>query len=132
MTNYMHQLTLKHLQDQEYTFPDSNVPYIFNELLEKKLIELLELKRLNEARRVNNPKYYKYHRVVSYPIERCFTTKEKIIALDKEGKIILDIEEMRPKAMPSENNKMLSRATNDEALTRGKYKVKKPPYSISF
>ncbi|KAL0366237.1 UNVERIFIED_CONTAM: hypothetical protein Sradi_3513800 [Sesamum radiatum] len=84
---------LKELQEKEYPFPDSDVPYIFNELLERKLIELPESKRPDEVGRVNDPKYCKYHRVVSHPIERCFVVKEKIMALAKEGKIILDVEE---------------------------------------
>ncbi|KAL0402171.1 UNVERIFIED_CONTAM: hypothetical protein Slati_4247000 [Sesamum latifolium] len=42
---------------------------------------------------MNDPKYCKYHQVISHPIGRCFMVKEKIIALAKERKIILDIEE---------------------------------------
>ncbi|KAL0391459.1 UNVERIFIED_CONTAM: hypothetical protein Slati_4531000 [Sesamum latifolium] len=93
VTNDRHRSTLKELQEKEYPFPDSDVPYIFDELLERKLIELPESKRPDEVGRVNDPKYYKYHRVVSHPIERCFVVKEKIMALAKEGKIILDVEE---------------------------------------
>ncbi|KAL0381902.1 UNVERIFIED_CONTAM: hypothetical protein Slati_4609800, partial [Sesamum latifolium] len=93
VTNDRRRPTLKELQEKEYPFPDSNVPYIFDELLERKLIELLESKRPDEAGRVNDPKYCKYHRVVSHPIERCFVVKEKIMALAKERKIILDVEE---------------------------------------
>ncbi|KAL0291478.1 UNVERIFIED_CONTAM: hypothetical protein Scaly_2636200 [Sesamum calycinum] len=47
----------------------------------------------DEAERVSDPKYCKYHRVVSHPIE-IFVVKEKIMVIAKEGKIILDIEEM--------------------------------------
>ncbi|KAL0413541.1 UNVERIFIED_CONTAM: Transposon Tf2-12 polyprotein [Sesamum radiatum] len=93
MTNDRRRPTLKELQEKEYPFPDSDVPYIFDELLERKLIELPESKRPDETKRVNDPKYCKYHRVVSHPIERCFVVKEKIMALAKEGKIILDVEE---------------------------------------
>ncbi|KAL0361041.1 UNVERIFIED_CONTAM: hypothetical protein Sradi_3788600 [Sesamum radiatum] len=93
VTNDRRQPTLKELQEKEYPFPDSDVPYIFDELLERKLIELPESKRPDEAGRVNDPKYCKYHRVVSHPIERCFVVKEKIMALAKEGKIILNVEE---------------------------------------
>ncbi|KAL0355653.1 UNVERIFIED_CONTAM: hypothetical protein Sradi_4012200 [Sesamum radiatum] len=93
VTNDRRRPTLKELQEKEYPFPDSDVPYIFHELLERKLIELPESKRPDEAGRVNDPKYCKYHRVVSHPIERCFVVKEKIMALVKEGKILLDVEE---------------------------------------
>ncbi|KAL0420666.1 UNVERIFIED_CONTAM: hypothetical protein Slati_3089500 [Sesamum latifolium] len=93
VTNDRRRPILKELQEKEYPFPDSDVPYIFDELLERKLIELPESKHPDEAGRVNDPKYCKYHRVVSHPIERCFVFKEKIMALAKEGKIILDVEE---------------------------------------
>ncbi|KAL0434269.1 UNVERIFIED_CONTAM: hypothetical protein Slati_2761200 [Sesamum latifolium] len=93
VTNDRRRPTLKEFQEKEYPFPDSDVPYIFDELLEIKLIELPESKRLDEDGKVNDPKYCKYHRVVSHPIERCFVVKEKIMALVKEGKIILNIEE---------------------------------------
>ncbi|KAL0340119.1 UNVERIFIED_CONTAM: hypothetical protein Sradi_4528700 [Sesamum radiatum] len=59
----------------------------------RKLNKLLESKCPDEAGRVNDPEYCKYHQVVSHPIERCFVVKEKIIALAKEGKIIFDIKE---------------------------------------
>ncbi|KAL0427409.1 UNVERIFIED_CONTAM: hypothetical protein Slati_2915700 [Sesamum latifolium] len=101
MTNDRRRPTLKELQEKEYPFPDSDVPHIFDELLERNLIELPESKHPDEARRVNDPKYSKYHRVVSHPIERCFVVKEKIMTLDQEGKIILNIEETAVQTSPS-------------------------------
>ncbi|KAL0440315.1 UNVERIFIED_CONTAM: hypothetical protein Slati_2514500 [Sesamum latifolium] len=94
MTNNRRRPTLKELQEKEYLFLNSDVPCIFNELLERKFNKLLESKHLDEVERVNDPKYCKYHRVVSHPIERCFIIMEKIMALAKEGKIIFDIKEM--------------------------------------
>ncbi|KAL0448889.1 UNVERIFIED_CONTAM: hypothetical protein Slati_1445300 [Sesamum latifolium] len=112
MTNDRHRPTLKELQEKEYPFPDSGVPYIFNELLKRKLIKLPESKRLDEAGRVDDPKYYKYHRVVSHPIKRCFVVKKKIMALAKEGKIILNIEEttcMNLASIIAANNRHVSK-----------------------
>ncbi|KAK4389775.1 hypothetical protein Sango_2314500 [Sesamum angolense] len=43
-TNNRRRPTSKELQEKEYPFPDSNVPYIFDELLERKLIKLPESK----------------------------------------------------------------------------------------
>ncbi|KAL0396286.1 UNVERIFIED_CONTAM: hypothetical protein Scaly_0077000 [Sesamum calycinum] len=63
-TKDRHRLTLKELQEKEYPFLDSDVPYIFDELLERKLIELPESKRPEEVGKVNDPKYCKYHLVV--------------------------------------------------------------------
>ncbi|KAL0290429.1 UNVERIFIED_CONTAM: hypothetical protein Sradi_7050800 [Sesamum radiatum] len=49
--------TSKELQEKEYPFPDSSVPYIFDELLERKLIKLPKSKRPDEAVKVNDSKY---------------------------------------------------------------------------
>jgi len=38
----------------------SEVPEMLDELLEKELIELLELKHIEEIRKTNDPKYCKY------------------------------------------------------------------------
>ena len=40
----------------------------------------------------NNPKYCKYHRVVSHLVEKCFVLKDIIIKVAKEGKILLDLD----------------------------------------
>ncbi|KAL0352370.1 UNVERIFIED_CONTAM: hypothetical protein Scaly_1625700 [Sesamum calycinum] len=110
MTNDKRWLKLKELQEKEYPFPDSDVPYIFNELLERTLIELPESKRLDEFGRVNDPKYCKYHRVVSHSIKRS-----------------------SPKATPMENNnENLSETTKDEAPTSAEHETKKLPYSSVF
>ncbi|XP_070020741.1 uncharacterized protein [Nicotiana sylvestris] len=59
-------LTLKEKQENEYPFLDSDVPAIFEELLELNLIELPEMKRPNEAGKTNDPNYYQYHRLISH------------------------------------------------------------------
>ena len=38
-----------------------------------------------------DPKYYWYHKLISYPLEKCIALKEHIIAMDE--KIILDLDE---------------------------------------
>ncbi|PIN12542.1 hypothetical protein CDL12_14847 [Handroanthus impetiginosus] len=86
--------TLKEMQKKEYPFPDSNVPHIFDELLARKLIKLPQPKRPEEVGKTNDPKYCKYHRVVSHPIEKCFVFKDKIMALANEGKSVLDTEDV--------------------------------------
>jgi hypothetical protein len=42
---------------------------------------------------INNPKYCKYHRVISHPVEKCFVLKDLIMKLAKQGKIALDLED---------------------------------------
>ncbi|KAL0293308.1 UNVERIFIED_CONTAM: hypothetical protein Sradi_6945100 [Sesamum radiatum] len=50
-------LTLKEMQAREYPFLDSDVPGIFDDLLEANLIDLPEMKRPEEAERKDDPKY---------------------------------------------------------------------------
>ncbi|KAK9732639.1 hypothetical protein RND81_04G012300 [Saponaria officinalis] len=66
---------------------------MLDDLLEKKVIEFPESKRPNEAGRTADPKYCRYHRVVSHPLEKCITLKEKIMQLAKDGKILLDLDD---------------------------------------
>ncbi|KAA0041173.1 retrotransposon gag protein [Cucumis melo var. makuwa] len=83
--------TLKERQKKVYPFPDSDVADMLEQLLEKQLIQLLECKR--PEGNVDNP-YCKYHRVMSYPVEKCFVLKELTIKLAYENKIKLDIDEV--------------------------------------
>ncbi|KAK9677082.1 hypothetical protein RND81_11G120500 [Saponaria officinalis] len=85
--------TLKELEKKKYPFPDSDLAGMLDDLLEKKVIELPESKRRNEAGRTTDPKYCRYHRVVSHPLEKCITLKEKIMQLAKDGKIMLDLDD---------------------------------------
>ncbi|KAL0303244.1 UNVERIFIED_CONTAM: hypothetical protein Sradi_6192500 [Sesamum radiatum] len=125
MKNDRRQVILKELQEKEYPFLNSDVPYIFDQLLERKLIKLPESKHLGKAEKVNDPKYYKYHRVVSYPIEKCFVVKEEIMTLAKEGKIILDIEEM------ASTNVISITTTNNRHVLEGVKEVKQPSTTLS-
>jgi len=51
---------------------------MLNDLLENKIIKLLELKQPEETVR-NDLKYCHYHRVISHPIEKYTTDKEYIM-----------------------------------------------------
>ncbi|CAL9004675.1 unnamed protein product [Prunus brigantina] len=85
--------TLKELEEKTYPFPDSDVAGMLEDLLEKKVIELPECKRPEEMNRVNDPKFCKYHRIVSHPVEKCFVLKELIMNLARQGRIELDVDE---------------------------------------
>ena len=85
--------TLKELQEKKYPFPDSDLSGMLDDLLENGVIQLPEPKRPEEAGRVTDPKYCRYHRVVSHPLEKCITLKERIMQLAREGKIILDLDD---------------------------------------
>jgi len=62
-------------------------------LLENGIVELPPLKQPEEAERTTDPKYCCYHRVISHPLEKCITLKERIMQLAKEGRIILDLDD---------------------------------------
>ncbi|KAA0041946.1 uncharacterized protein E5676_scaffold306G001570 [Cucumis melo var. makuwa] len=72
-------LTLKERQKKVYPFPDSDIADMLEQLLEKQLIQLLECKRPEQARKVDDPNYYKYHRVINHSVEKCFVLKELIL-----------------------------------------------------
>ena len=88
------QSTLKERQEKVYPFPDSDVADMLEQLLENQLIQLPECKRPEQAGKVDDPNYCKYHRVISHPVEKCFVLKELILKLAREKKIELDIDEV--------------------------------------
>ena len=61
-----------------------------NDFLKKGVIQLLEPKRPEDVRMTIDPKYCRYHRIVSHPLEKCITLKERIMRLIKDEIIILD------------------------------------------
>ena len=75
--------SLKELQEKKYPFPDSDLSGMLDDSLEKGIIKLPPSKRPEESGRTNNPKYCRYHRVVSHPSEKCITLKERIMQLLK-------------------------------------------------
>ncbi|KAB2632370.1 hypothetical protein D8674_028617 [Pyrus ussuriensis x Pyrus communis] len=85
--------TLRELEQKTYPFSDSDVAAMLDDLLEKKVFELPECKRSKEMNRVNDPRYCRYHRIVSHPIGKCFVLKKLIIKLAQQGHIELDLED---------------------------------------
>ncbi|KAL0379263.1 UNVERIFIED_CONTAM: hypothetical protein Sradi_3231800 [Sesamum radiatum] len=83
-------LTLKEMQARQYPFLNSDVSGIFDDLLEANLIYLPEMKRPEEAERKDDPKYYKYHRLVGHAIQDCFVFKDKVMQLARQGKFSLE------------------------------------------
>ncbi|KAK4382680.1 hypothetical protein Sango_2848400 [Sesamum angolense] len=69
-------LTLKEMQAREYPFLDSDVPGIFDDLLEANLIDLSEMKRPRGSRTKGRPKILKYHRLVGHCNTRLFVFKQ--------------------------------------------------------
>src|ERR1051325_2261524 len=83
--------TLKERQEKVYSFPESNLPDMLEQLVDNELIKLPECKQTADMGKVNDPNYCKYHRVISHPIEKCFVLKELILRLAQEKKIELDL-----------------------------------------
>lgn len=86
-------MTFKELEQKEYPFSDSEFSGILDQLLEQKIIELPAPKRPEEVGKVDHPKYCKFHRIISHPVEKCFVLKDLIVRLDKENKIKLETRE---------------------------------------
>ena len=70
------------------------MPNILEQLLQLKLIELPECKRPEDIGKVDDLNYYKYHRIIGHPIQKCFIFKEQIMKLAIENKIDLDFDEV--------------------------------------
>jgi len=66
---------------------------MLDDLLENGIIELPAPKHPEEAGRITDPKYCRYHRVISHPLEKCITLKERIMQLARDGRIILDLDD---------------------------------------
>jgi len=69
---------------------------MLDKLLKKGVMELAESKSPEEIGRASDPKYYRYHGIISHPIEKRRMFKERVMQLAKEGKITIgreDIEE---------------------------------------
>ncbi|XP_073120324.1 uncharacterized protein [Henckelia pumila] len=97
-------LSLKEMQSKQYPFLDSDVSGIFDDLVKANLIELPELKRPEEAKRVDDPKYCKYHRLIGHPIHDCFIFKDKIMQLARQGKISLEEDNVNVNQIEIHNN----------------------------
>jgi len=85
--------TLKERQEKKYRFPDSDLSGMLDDLHKNGVIQLPESKRPEEAGWVTDPKYYRYHRVVSHPLEKCTTLKKRIVQLVRDGNTILDLDD---------------------------------------
>ncbi|XP_051142237.1 uncharacterized protein LOC127259136 [Andrographis paniculata] len=83
-------LAIKAMTKAPMKIQNSDVSDIFDDLLRENLIELLSSKRPEEAGKVDDQRYCKYHRVVEHPIHNCFIFKNKVMELVREGKITLE------------------------------------------
>ena len=92
--NNVHCLTFKECKQKVYPFPNEDVPNIFKQLLQMKLIEFPKCKRLEDIGKVDDPNYCEYHRIIGHPIQKCFIFKEQIMKLAKENRIDLDFNEV--------------------------------------
>ena len=86
--------TLKELEEKKYHFPDSGVPRMLEDQLQKKVIELLECKRPKEMGCVNDLNYRHYHQIVNHSVEKCYILKYLIMKLVNQGRIHLDLNEV--------------------------------------
>ncbi|KAA0052878.1 ty3-gypsy retrotransposon protein [Cucumis melo var. makuwa] len=61
-----------------------------------KLTELstVDMCTQEQVKKVDDPNYCKYHRIISHPVENCFVLKELILKLACENKIKLDIDKV--------------------------------------
>ena len=65
---------------------------MLNDFLKKGVNQLLEPKRPEDVGMTIDPKYCRFHRMVSHPLEKCITLQEHIMRLIEDGTIILDLD----------------------------------------
>jgi len=68
---------------------------MLDKLLELGLIAHSQSKHPKEVRITDNPKYCKYHTIISHPIEKCKAFQKQVVQLMKEGSITLDEEDIK-------------------------------------
>ncbi|KAM2285643.1 hypothetical protein ACFX1X_038319 [Malus domestica] len=90
----MRRRTLKELEEKTYPFPDSDVVAMLKALLDKKMIDLPECRRLEEMNRTDSPRYCKFHRFISHPTEKCFVLKDLIMKLAQKRIIERDLDDV--------------------------------------
>ncbi|CAB4273271.1 unnamed protein product [Prunus armeniaca] len=83
-------LTLKERKEVKYSFDDDVVEEIFDQFLASKAITLSESKRPTKANKTNDPRYCRYHRLVSHTLKDCYILKDKIQELLNNGGLEID------------------------------------------
>ena len=83
-------LTLEEKKKTKYSFHDDDVEEIFNELMKEKAIQLSKPKRPSEVDNVDDPKYCRYHRIISHPLSECYILKNIIQKMINDGEIEVD------------------------------------------
>jgi len=80
---------LRDSKESKYPYSEFDALEMLDKLLEEGLIRLSESKHPEEIERTNDPKYCRYHRIISHPIEECRTFNKRVMQLVNEGKITL-------------------------------------------
>ena len=83
---------LRDSEKNEYSYSEYDAPKMLDKLFEKGPVELPESRYPKEIGRTNDPKYCKYHRIVSHPTEKCKPFRRQVLQLINERKITLDEE----------------------------------------
>ena len=69
-------ISFKLKDSKENAASEFDAPKMLDKLFEEGLIELPKSKRPEEIGRTSDPKYCRYHRIISHLIEKCRTFKE--------------------------------------------------------
>lgn len=86
-------MPLEERQHKIYHFPYVNMAMMLEKLLKENLMELHEMKLLEEENKVDDPKYCSYHHLLGHAIMNCFVRKDKMMKLHKKGQVDFNDEE---------------------------------------
>ena len=93
--------TLEERKNKPYSFRRDKVSRLFDDAL-KHGLPLPEITRPEEANKIDHPKYCKYHRFISHPIEDCYVFKNWLENAYQKGKINITKNYLQDKPMPHE------------------------------
>ncbi|KAM1706158.1 hypothetical protein ACFX2K_028340 [Malus domestica] len=109
-------LSLKERKEVKYSFDDEDVGTIFDELLAAKMITLPEPKRPAEVNKTDDPKYCRYHRLISHTIEDCYILKD--IIQEKINKHEIEVDSSS-KHQTATSNMIEGKSTPSASLPEG-------------
>src|ERR1700722_1776960 len=74
-------VSLKERLSKQYSFKDEHIISLFKLLQKSNKLKLPEVKCPEEVDKMNDPKYYFYHRMLGHPTHHCFIFKDTRQAL---------------------------------------------------
>ena len=100
-------ISLQERKSRPYSFRKDKVSRLFDDAL-KHGLPLPEITRPEEANKTDHPRYCKYHRFISHPIEECYVFKNWLENAYQKREINISKSYLQEKPMPHEQVNMIT------------------------